>query len=108
MIKRIIKYLAGAILVLILVGILGLQWVMRWSPQAQEAWENVSNSEKLQLGMTTSDLIKIMGEPDNLRVRENEIVDSVYYYQPPFAASSGIDIVVKDDSIKKINYYEGN
>ena len=97
-----------ATLVLILVDILGLQWVMGWSPRAQEAWENVSNSEKLQLGMTTSDLIKIMGEPDNLRVRENEIVDSVYYYQPPFAASSGIDIVIKNDSIKNIYYYEGN
>ena len=108
MIKRIIKYLAGAILVLILAGILGLQWVMRWSSRAQEAWENVSNSEKLQRGMTTSDLLRIMGEPDNLRVRENEIVDSVFYYQPPFAASSGIDIVIKNDTIKKIHHYEGN
>lgn len=87
---------------------LGLKWIMNWSPQARIAWKNVENSKKLRVGMTTREMLDIMGEAKSYKQKKyNGDIITRYYYQPPFAASSGINIDIVNDSINFINYYEG-
>ena len=42
--------------------------------------------------MSKHEVIQIMGKPDNKRISFFNSVDTMYCYQPPFAASSGIYI----------------
>ena len=80
-------------------------WLAVLSPTARKAHSNVENSQSLENGMSTSEMLKIMGEPKSIKYRA-DFRDSVFLYQPPFSASSGIEILIQNDSIYKINYYE--
>ena len=84
-----------------------LLWISEISPKARKAKQNVRNSLLLENGMSTNEMLNIMGEPDNIRYRlDNHFQDSVYFYQPPFASSAGIDIIIKHDTINRIILYE--
>lgn len=82
-------------------------WLTKFSPSAQQAKINVNNSKQIILGMSTDELLNIMGTPTEIRIRkyQNE-QDSLFFYMPPFAASSGIDIIIKNDTVKEINRFE--
>ena len=55
--------------------------------------------------MKLNSVLKIMGEPKSIRFRFDER-DSILFYQPPFAASEGIDLVIKNDTLRQIVYFE--
>lgn len=75
------------------------------SPRAFKARKNVKNSERLEIGMSKSDMINIMGDPNDIyRCYENSI-DTIYFYEPPFFSSDGIEVVISDKRIKRIVHY---
>ena len=52
--------------------------------------------------MSKQEVIEIMGKPDDKEISYHNYVDSMYYYEPPFAASDGIYIQF-DYSTGKVN-----
>jgi hypothetical protein len=72
---------------------------------------NVVNSEKISIGDTKNRVIEIMGEPKSV-VNGSLLTDSIktilFFYEPPFGASEGIDIYIdiKADTTVKITHYE--
>ena len=64
------------------------------SPRAFNARKNVSNSEKLEVGMTKEKVIEIMGIPK--QIVDSYLYDSckIYFYEPPFGSSDGIDVYI--------------
>lgn len=82
-------------------------WISRYGPAAQQAFTNVENSKKLKVGMRTKSALKIMGEPKSIEYR-SEWKDSVLFYQPPFASSAGIHLVIQNDTLRQIIYFEGS
>ncbi len=55
--KAILLTLAGGLLV----GLVGFMFVFKWSPRAQKAWDDVENSSRVTVGMTTTEMLQIMG-----------------------------------------------
>jgi hypothetical protein len=52
-------------------------------------------------------IVWVLGEPDSRRLSYFEESDSLYYYQPPFGASSGIEFIIgPDGKVNKILPYE--
>jgi hypothetical protein len=46
-------------------------------------------------------------EPDSKRISYFNEIDSLYFYQPPFGASSGIEIIFgSDEKVEKVLLYE--
>ena len=74
-----------------------------FKPSVNKTRQNVINSEKIKIGMTKIEVIKIMGKPDDKRMSFFGSKDTMYYYEPPFAASEGIYIQFEDSS-KKVNH----
>ena len=91
----------------IFLGVLSFFYLVDWSATARKSKENVINSEKLEIGMDSLQVKKIMGEPDarNDYGSENNIPS--FYYQPPTFSSDGI--FVHFDSlgiVERIVYFE--
>lgn len=77
------------------------------APKVYRAQKNVQNSREIKLGMEKEEVLNIMGEPDRRRISYFNEVDSLYFYQPPFGASSGIEIIFgSDEKVNKVLYYE--
>ena len=72
------------------------------TPSARKAKQNVINSLKIEIGMSKHEVIQTMGKPDNKRISYFNSTDTMYYYQPPFAAASGIYIQF-DFNTNKVN-----
>lgn len=70
------------------------------SPRALKARKNVARLEKVEIGMTKKEVIDILGIPDNKRLSFLNSTDSMFYYEPPFAASEGI--YIQFDSINTV------
>lgn len=101
------KKLAVFLLLIVIIGVFGFLWITKFSPKARKAKINVENSYKLEIGMNTDDMIKIMGAPKSINYYEKgKGGDSVYFYTPPFASSDGIEVIINRDTISKINYFE--
>ena len=95
--KRILIFISLCILLSILV--LG--------PKIYRSQKNVKNSKEIKLGMGKDEVLKIMGKPDSKRISYFNEIDSLYFYQPPFGASSGIEIIFgSDEKVQKILLYE--
>ncbi|UJP65614.1 hypothetical protein [Mongoliitalea daihaiensis] len=76
-------------------------------PKVYKSYKNVTNSKLLELGMDKAEVIRIMGLPDSQGISYFNQLDSLYFYQPPFAASSGIEIIFgSDGKVTKIIPYE--
>lgn len=87
------------ILLLIFIGIVLVCLVLlRFTNNAKKAEQNVVNSEKITIGMTKKKVLEIMGVPDIRRLSYFNNKDTIYYYEPPFGASSGIYIQFIDSS----------
>ena len=99
---RALKY-ASLFLMILMVGYL---WVTKFSNQARLANKNVLNSKKLKIGIKIEDVILIMGKPQKMEYRQEE-QDSILFYTPPFAASSGIDLIIKNGTLTQVIEYEG-
>jgi hypothetical protein len=95
MLKKVLKY--TAIGIVLIVGIF-LCYIFL-SPRAFKARKNVSNSEKLEIGMTKEEVIKIMGEPDQIIGSYLDDSCKIYFYEPPFGASDGIDVYITPSGI---------
>ena len=54
--------------------------------------KNVINLKRIEINMTKENVIKIMGKPDFSILSFLNDVDSMYCYEPPFAAADGIYI----------------
>jgi len=66
--------------------------LLHQTSSARKAKQNMSNSLKIEIGMSKHEVLQIMGNPDDKLISFINSVDSVYYYEPPFAAASGIYI----------------
>jgi len=80
----------------------------RFTPNARKAKQNVLNSKKIEIGMTKENVLEIMGAPDSKKFSFFNDVDTMYYYEPPFGASSGIFIQFDDSNgvVNRIIPYE--
>jgi hypothetical protein len=103
LIKLILKTFIAVIVVLGLTAC----YLAYLSPSAFQARRNVENSKRIKIGMSKTEVLKIMGEPQDRRVYALKPTDSVYFYMPPFAASSGINIYFNQfDATNRIEYFE--
>jgi hypothetical protein len=57
-----------------------------------EGRKNLSNIRKINPGVSKVDVLKLMGLPNSQYIARSIDGDSIYYYRPPFAASSGIEV----------------
>jgi outer membrane protein assembly factor BamE (lipoprotein component of BamABCDE complex) len=93
------------ILLFISLGI--LLCILMIAPKVYRTLKNVQNSKEIKLGMEKEEVLNIMGEPDSRRISYFDEFDSLYFYQPPFGASSGIEIIFgSDKKVNKVLYYE--
>lgn len=76
--------------------------LVRFISNISQAKQNVLNSGKISIGMVKNDVLEIMGIPDSKHLSYFNNVDTMYYYKPPFGASSGIYIQFSDSS-KTVN-----
>jgi len=91
------------IFLIIIILIIGITYLFLYhTPSARKAKQNVVNSLKIEVGMSKHEVIQIMGKPDNKRFSFFNSVDTMYCYQPPVAASSGIYIQF-DYGTNKVN-----
>jgi len=105
--KEAVKHLLLAFLVVICLAFFAFFYITRLSPRARKALSHVENSKKLRVGMTQKEMLKIMGRPEDVRPSYFAANEILYFYTPPFLASSGIDISVGPDStITHIVYFE--
>jgi hypothetical protein len=100
--SRVILLIVAVAIVLVFIVL------VRFTPSANQAKLNVLNSQNITIGMEKKDVIKIMGLPDVKRLSFFNNVDTMYYYQSPFGASSGIYIQFSDSSevVNQIIPYE--
>lgn len=89
--RRILLIVIAAIVLVFII-------LVRFTPNANKAKQNVLNSEKITIGMTKKEVLEIMGVPDSKQLSYFNNVDTAYYYEPPFGASSGIYIQFSDSS----------
>jgi hypothetical protein len=94
--KRNKRILLFAIIIIVAIFIV----FICYSPSANKAKQNVINSERVKIGMSKFAVLQIMGEPDAKRISFFNATDTMYYYEPPFAASEGIYIQFEDSSGK--------
>ena len=86
------------LLIIIVAIVLVFIILLRFTPSANKAKQNVLNSEKITIGMTKKEVLEIMGVPESKQLSYFNNVDTTYYYEPPFGASSGIYIQFSDSS----------
>lgn len=91
----------NVLLFLFLMLIACLFFYFFYSPSSLKAKRNVEKIKQVYVGMEKSDMLRIMGIPDNKRLSFLNNTDSMYYYEPPFGASEGI--YVQFDSIGIVN-----
>lgn len=104
---RVMKKVFIFIGVLVSLLVLAFFYFTEWSAAARKSRENVVNSEKLEIGMDSLQVKKIMGEPDARNDYGSENNIPRFYYQPPAFSSDGI--FVHFDSlgiVKRIVYFE--
>ena len=104
-IKKIIIFLS---IILLIIGT--TYSFLHYTPSARKAKQNVTNSLKIEVGMSKQEVIQIMGNPDDKQISYHNSVDTMYYYEPPFAASEGIYIQFdfSTGKVNKILLYGGN
>ena len=91
------------ILTSIIILLIGISYLyFNCSTQERKAKKNVTNSLKIEIGMSKHEVIQIMGEPDDRIISYFNKVDTMYYYEPPLGASNGIYIHF-DFSTDKVN-----
>ena len=54
--------------------------------------KNLSNFEIIKIGISKNEVFGLMGSPKFRDIARSVEGDSSYYYQPPFAAASGLEI----------------
>ena len=57
--------------------------------------------------MSKSNVINLMGLPDGRRLSFLNLIDSMYYYEPPFGASEGIYVQFDENqTVNQVVDYE--
>ena len=68
---------------------------------------NASNFSQLSVGMEKAEVLGFMGSPNSKNKGRSVGADSIFFYQPPFASSSGLEI--EFDSLERvINLFDDN
>jgi len=93
----------GIIIIIIIAIIFIFIIQVRFTLNTSKAKQNVLNSEMIKIGMTKEKVLEIMGVPDGRQISYFNNVDTTYYYEPPFGASSGI-YVQFSDSTEVVNH----
>lgn len=93
-----------SIVVIFFVFVLCLTW--RFVVYERNARSDVVNCYKLQEGMTHQEVLSIMGAPKtqveyNGKVNYQNVEILKYHYNPPYGASSGVDVYF-DKSTKRV------
>lgn len=71
------------------------------------AYKNVKNSKEINIGIPKEEMLKIMGEPKAIHKAYLDSTQIIYFYEPPFAASEGIDIYIDSTNrVSRITYFE--
>jgi outer membrane protein assembly factor BamE (lipoprotein component of BamABCDE complex) len=91
------------VLAIVLVSVTGYFFYLN-----NKYWKNVKNSQSIKLGMNTEQVLEIMGPPKRTLKSYFADSDSLYFYQPPFMASDGIEIFFKRGRVNRIASYEGS
>ncbi|MFY0626016.1 MAG: hypothetical protein JXR07_06970 [Reichenbachiella sp.] len=99
--KKATKFILTGFLFLVVGLVFIFMWVMHWSPTAKEAWRNVENSKKIEIGMQKNEVIEIMGRPNSINQKSSSL-----FYSPPFMSSSGIVFFFEENRVIRIEYYE--
>jgi len=86
---------------------LTLFMVVECSLHENQAQNNVKNCEKIRIGMSISQVVEIMGEPDDVKTYQGKInyTDmeiTIYYYDAPSGSSVGVDIFFNAQSKKVV------
>ncbi|WP_139362384.1 hypothetical protein [Hymenobacter sp. CRA2] len=68
-----------------------LAYVTWLSPETREGRRNRSNSKYVKRGMNMQQVLVVMGHPDRIAAAGTNAAP-VYYYKPPFGASSEVTI----------------
>ncbi|MGJ3235165.1 hypothetical protein [Marivirga sp.] len=101
------KSLLVILFVLALLSVTVILWKVSLSPLAIEGRENERNAKKIEIGFSKNELISIMGRPNKILTNLNsEISDTIYFYRPGFAAASGIDFYIENDTVVFIGLNE--
>jgi hypothetical protein len=98
--------LAIALIAILAIG--SFIYLFRYSPQAQIGRHNVERSKNLYVGMKKVELLQVMGKPKEINYSKYETGKAIYFYQPPFAASDGIEVYLDtaNDKVTRIIPYE--
>ena len=99
--KKAYKFIIISILVLVFLFV----FYIFLSPRAFKARRNVSNTKNIQIGMNRETMLEFMGALNNTYPSYYDNNDTIYFYEPPFMASDGIEIYIGDNRIKRIVPY---
>ncbi|MGW8121807.1 hypothetical protein ACV07N_04035 [Roseivirga echinicomitans] len=104
--KKLLKIILLVITSTVFLGVLSFFYLVDWGSDARKSKVNVINSEKLEIGMDSLHVKRIMGEPDS-RSRELDESGITFYYQPPIFASDGIYLHFDSlGHVQRITYFE--
>ena len=103
------KLFVRALIGLIIASLSGFSlflYFLNWSPRARKSWANVKNAKQVRLGMSTKEVLRLMGDPDEIIKPIDKKYSMKYYYEPPFLASDGIYIALDSQGVVKriVNY----
>ncbi len=99
---KIVKKATLFALSIVVVAVLIFGYYIRFSARARSSYRNVENSKRIVKGMGLDEVIRIMGEPNATYPGYFDKRQTIYYYEPPFASSAGIEIYI--DSTKTVNH----
>ena len=72
------------------------------------AYRNDTNSKKIIIGIPKVKMLEVMGDPDSKFYSTLKSGQEVYFYEPPFAASEGINIYIDtlSDKVVRIELFK--
>ena len=101
--KKVFIFIGGLVSLLVF----AFFYFTEWSAAARKSKQNVVNSEKIEIGMDSLQVKKIMGEPDTRSDSGSQSNIPSFYYQPPTFSSDGIYIHFDSlGHVKRITYFE--
>ena len=97
--------LGGIVVFLLILSV--FIYKVKFSNAAKKAKENILNSKKIFVGMDAKEVVKIMGHPKKSYNSYSEDAKTIYFYEPPFLSSSGIEIYLdKNYKVVRVIYSE--
>lgn len=96
--KRILYLLIGSLATLLLIFI----YLLYFSPSARKSNYVFENYQRVKPGMTRSQALKLLTEPDTIYSREDSTTVLSYYMG--FGAPSDIQVLIAHDTVVFVDY----